>query len=96
MEINSEWGDNLILKCNSNGIWNGQLETPEAGGPYFIDIISNKDTVKINNVLIGEVWVASGQSNMEMNLKGYPNEPILNSESKSYCETASLLLWFGD
>ena len=82
IEIIPEWGEKVNLNCNPDGSWNGQLETPEAGGPYFIDITSNKDTVKINNVLIGEVWLASGQSNMEMNLKGYPNEPILNSESE--------------
>ena len=82
VEINSEWGDNLILKCNSNGIWNGQLKTPKAGGPFSIIIVSGADEIKINNILIGEVWLVSGQSNMEMTLKGYPNEPILNSESE--------------
>ena len=82
VEINSEWGENLILKCNSNGVWNGQLKTPEAGGPFSIIIISGTDKIKVNNVLIGEVWLVSGQSNMAMTLKGYPNEPILNSESE--------------
>ena len=82
VKINSEWGENLILKCNSNGVWNGQLKTPEAGGPFSIIIISGTDKIKINNVLIGEVWLVSGQSNMAMTLKGYPNEPILNSESE--------------
>ena len=82
VKINSEWGGNLILKCNSNGVWNGQLKTPEAGGPFSIIIISGTDKIKVNNVLIGEVWLVSGQSNMAMTLKGYPNEPILNSESE--------------
>ena len=82
IEIIPEWGKKINLNCNHDGSWNGQLKTPEAGGPYFIDIVSNNDTIKINNVMIGEVWLASGQSNMEMNLKGYPNEPILNSESE--------------
>ena len=82
VKINSEWGENLILKCNSNGVWNGQLKTPEAGGPFSIIIISGTDKIKVNNVLIGEVWLVSGQSNMAMTLKGYPNEPILNSESE--------------
>ena len=82
VKVNSEWGENLILKCNSNGVWNGQLKTPEAGGPFSIIIISGTDKIKVNNVLIGEVWLVSGQSNMAMTLKGYPNEPILNSESE--------------
>ena len=36
-----------------------------AGGPYTIDI-KGRNTITLKNVLIGEVWVCSGQSNMEM------------------------------
>ncbi len=82
IKIIADWGEKVILKCNSDSSWNGQLKTPKEGGPYSIVIVSELERVKINNVMIGEVWLASGQSNMEMPLKGYPNEPILNSESE--------------
>ena len=82
VRIITDWGQEISLKCNTDSSWNGQLKTPEAGGPYSLVIISGTEKVKINNVLIGEVWLASGQSNMEMTLDGYPNEPILNSESE--------------
>lgn len=52
------------------GNWKIQLETPVAGGPYEI-LISGKKTIRIKNVLIGEVWLCSGQSNMEMPLAGW-------------------------
>jgi sialate O-acetylesterase len=81
--IIADWGEKVTLKCSPDSIWNSQLKTPEAGGPYSIVINSIADTVKINNVMIGELWLASGQSNMEMSLKGFPpNELILNSKNE--------------
>ena len=50
----------------SDGKWLLSLTTPVAGGPYSI-IIKGRNTISLTNVLIGEVWVCSGQSNMEMN-----------------------------
>ena len=82
IKIITDWGEKVILKCNSDSSWNGQVKTPEAGGPFSIVINSGAKRIIINNVLIGEIWLASGQSNMEMPLKGYPNEPILNLKSE--------------
>ena len=77
--ILSEWGQELNTKSNADGSWNGELSTPDAGGPFFLKIISDKENLLIKDVLIGEVWLASGQSNMEMPLIGYPpNDTILN------------------
>jgi sialate O-acetylesterase len=57
-----------------------KLETPVAGGPYLISVKAGQQQIDLNDVLIGEVWLASGQSNMEMPLKGWPpNDPIANS-----------------
>ncbi|MBX2966843.1 MAG: sialate O-acetylesterase [Cyclobacteriaceae bacterium] len=44
--------------------WSFDIETPVAGGPYQITI-QGYNTIVINDVLIGEVWLGSGQSNME-------------------------------
>ncbi|MCH5596466.1 sialate O-acetylesterase [Niabella ginsengisoli] len=58
-----------------------KLPTPKAGGPYNIDIRAN-ETKRINGVLIGEVWICSGQSNMEMPVEGWANDPIKNSSDE--------------
>jgi sialate O-acetylesterase len=70
IEIITSW-DKKSYKTNvTNGKWNVVLKTPVYGGPYTITI--NDGTIKtLNNVLIGEVWLCSGQSNMEMPLEGW-------------------------
>ncbi len=50
------------------GDWKINIKTPVAGGPYEV-IIKGKNTVTLTDVLIGEVWLSSGQSNMEFTLK---------------------------
>ncbi|MBW7892251.1 MAG: sialate O-acetylesterase, partial [Chitinophagaceae bacterium] len=44
--------------------WDVKVKTPSAGGPYTITI-KGRNTIILDNVMIGEVWVCSGQSNME-------------------------------
>jgi sialate O-acetylesterase len=53
------------VMANDAGNWEFTVETAEAGGPYTI-LIKGRDEVVLHNVLLGEVWVCSGQSNMEM------------------------------
>ncbi|MBK7403937.1 MAG: 9-O-acetylesterase [Phycisphaerales bacterium] len=48
-----------------DGAWRTKLSTPKAGGAYTITVKGN-NTLTLSNVLVGEVWLASGQSNMEM------------------------------
>lgn len=60
------------------GKWKTKIATPIAGGPYEIAINDGTPTV-LHNVLIGEVWLCSGQSNMEMPMKGFKDQPILGS-----------------
>ena len=55
---------------NANGDWTIKVKTPVAGGPYSISISDGKELV-LKNILIGEVWICSGQSNMEMPLAGW-------------------------
>jgi sialate O-acetylesterase len=61
-------------KGTSSANWKLQLKTPKAGGPYTITI-KGHNTIVLEDVLIGEVWLCSGQSNMEMNITwGLPYE----------------------
>jgi len=54
---------------DKNGKWKVSLSPVSAGGPYEL-VIKGKKTNKIKNVMVGEVWVCSGQSNMEMPIGG--------------------------
>lgn len=51
-------------KVSDDGSWSVELKPVPAGGPYIMTVIAG-DTVKVNDVLCGEVWVCSGQSNMQ-------------------------------
>lgn len=72
-------------KPNSDGKWSIKIPTPKAGGPYTITFSTGvgntkKEWLTLNDVMIGEVWLASGQSNMDMPLKGWmPNDSIIGS-----------------
>ncbi|MCB0687753.1 MAG: sialate O-acetylesterase, partial [Saprospiraceae bacterium] len=65
-------------KADDEGHWKIKVSTPQAGGPYEISISDGKELI-LKDILIGEVWVCSGQSNMQMPMKGYFNQPILGS-----------------
>ena len=81
--INTDWGEQNTTTVDSKGNWSLRINTPDAGGPYRIDIISEQDTISYENVMIGEVWLCSGQSNMEMPLKGWPpTDTILHAEQE--------------
>ena len=64
------------------GRWSLYLPAHGAGGPFKVDV-NGSSVLSLDDVMIGDVWFASGQSNMEMPLKGFPgNASIKNSESE--------------
>ena len=64
----------------ANGKWTAYLTTPKGSfTSYAVTITDGSEPVIIRDVLIGEVWLASGQSNMEMPLEGWTNYPLNNS-----------------
>ena len=65
-------------KSDNEGNWKLKVATPAAGGPFSISI-SDEKTLTLNNVLIGEVWICSGQSNMQMTMSGYLNQPVIGA-----------------
>lgn len=69
-----------IKRCiaDYDGKWWSEIKTPAAGGPYEI-IIKADTTFILKNILIGEVWVCSGQSNMQMPFNGYLSMPVYGS-----------------
>ena len=78
--IEVSWLDSQFeTTCDNKGEWIIEVPTPGAGGPYEITLSGSEKKV-LRNVMIGEVWLCSGQSNMEMPLKGWPGQPITGSE----------------
>ena len=55
---------------DANGHWKLKIKTPAAGGPYDISF-DDGELLKLTNIMIGEVWLCSGQSNMEMPLASW-------------------------
>ena len=79
VKITTSWDKkNYSTKSDNDGNWKLKVKTPAAGGPFNI-IITDGKILKLKNVLIGEVWICSGQSNMQMIMNGYYNQPILGS-----------------
>lgn len=77
VKVTTSWNKkNYTAKSNAGGYWTLKVHTPAAGYiPYSITISDGK-TIKLSGVLIGEVWVCSGQSNMEMPMRGWLDQPI--------------------
>lgn len=68
------------VKVNKEGSFSQSIRTTRAGGPHFIKLNDGTAEVVLENLLMGEVWFCSGQSNMAMLMSGREKEPILNSE----------------
>ncbi|MES2276181.1 MAG: sialate O-acetylesterase [Bacteroidota bacterium] len=76
--ITTGWNNKAYkAKADAQGNWMVKVATPAAGGPYQITF-NDGELLTLKNVLIGEVWFCSGQSNMEMALRGN-SSPILNA-----------------
>ena len=81
VEITTSWNKNKIYKkkADEKGKWKMKIVTPKAINEPQSIIFSDGEELIINNILIGEVWFCSGQSNMEMPLCGFQSQPINDS-----------------
>ena len=67
--------------ADARGAWSLYLQPERAGGPYSLTISGDEADVVVNDLLVGDVWIASGQSNMEFPLKGFgPSTPLKDQE----------------
>ena len=60
-------GASQTAQANERGEWKAELPAMKAGGPYTLTV-SGSSTVRLEDVMVGEVWLCSGQSNMEMGI----------------------------
>ncbi|QTE24446.1 sialate O-acetylesterase [Polaribacter cellanae] len=87
--VTGSWNNKSIAVKAYQGIWSLKLPTPIAGGPYKITIKGHEKHV-LKNVLIGEVWLCSGQSNMEWT----PSNGIDNAAEEIKNSTYSNIRFF--
>lgn len=78
--VSTDWDKSKISTVSNNkGEWLIKVKTTEAGGPYSITISDSKQKVLLKNILLGEVWLCSGQSNMELPMWGSTCTPVNGS-----------------
>lgn len=66
IKVHLPWSNTVdSVVTTRDATWSINIKTPAAGGPFTITLQGRNSLVKLENVLIGEVWVCSGQSNME-------------------------------
>ena len=80
VKIKVSWST-VPYTCRSekNGQWQISIRTNSASFQKHAITISDGKLITIQNVLIGEVWLCSGQSNMEMSFNGYKDQPIADA-----------------
>lgn len=74
--VRASWDVEEKTVADNSGNWSVKVQTPKAGGPYFIDFIG-KNHIRLNDILIGEVWITAGTTNMEIPLSGWPPHDII-------------------
>ncbi len=74
--ITTTWSKaKTVVKADTEGKWFTRISTPEAGGPYEITF-NDGEKLTLKNILVGEVWICAGQSNMAQQMKGYMGQPV--------------------
>ncbi|MDR2282507.1 MAG: sialate O-acetylesterase, partial [Sphingobacterium sp.] len=75
------WGKSYKATTDKAGNFSIVIQTPKAGGPYDITL-EDGDRMVLEDILIGEVWLAVGQSNMAMPVRGFDaQQPVANREA---------------
>ena len=79
--INASWSKQPInITADTEGNWKVQIETTDSKAPQTIRLKSIASNIFLENILFGEVWLCSGQSNMTMPVKGYFGQPIIGAQ----------------
>lgn len=89
-----DWGKAAVTVTDDKGNWQLKLATTQAGGPYNLLIKGSKE-LRFANVLLGEVWFCSGQSNMEMPVKGFSGQPVIGSNEAILQSENTQIRFFG-
>ena len=78
--IKTSWLEKTMsVEADNNGNWQIEVKTTNSNEPQTIHISSKTSEITLENVLFGEVWLCSGQSNMQQPVKGYHGQPTFGS-----------------
>lgn len=95
ISIKADWMDKEVTLVTGNqGKWNTVIMTPAAGGPFNIHIRGSNEII-LKNILIGEVWLCSGQSNMEFSAMSGINNRDEEIKNASYPEIRLFSVYHG-
>ena len=79
VKVTTSWNNkSYSTRADKEGYWEVMVKTPAASFTPYKVTVSDGQKITLNNVLIGEVWLCSGQSNMEMPMSGWTGQPIAN------------------
>lgn len=85
--VETSWGAQAATESDREGKWQLRIATPAAGYvPQSIRIADPDGTAELHDVLIGEVWVCAGQSNMFMPLKGLDERQIIAGSTEDIAD----------
>ncbi len=80
VQVKTSWNKRTYrTEPGRDSLWCVSVRTGDAGGPYTVSVRQGNDRLTIEDVLLGEVWLCSGQSNMQMPLMGYLSQPVEGS-----------------
>jgi sialate O-acetylesterase len=74
--VEGSWGASARTKVADDGSWRVALPTAAAGVPYTLTVSCGKEKLTVSDVALGDVWICSGQSNMEMPMRGFGFQQI--------------------
>jgi sialate O-acetylesterase len=83
----------VLTQSDAIGDWEIWLKPEQAGGPYTLSVRSDSSTKAIerSDILVGDVWLASGQSNMEFPLGGFKDAPLKDGDKEIAAATHPLI-----
>lgn len=79
--ITASWGEVATASVDrKTGCWQATLKTPQGSfEKQSLSLSDGDQTLQLSDLLLGEVWICSGQSNMYMPLRGYTGQPVQGS-----------------
>ncbi|NME70769.1 sialate O-acetylesterase [Flammeovirga aprica] len=85
IKVHPSWGDELSTTVDQNSNWKVRIKTPPGGyRSYDISIQSDTESIELRNVVMGEVWLAVGQTNITSTFEEYVHKPKEVFERASY------------
>ena len=75
-------GQRTRVVADALGRWQATLPSEAAGGPYMLQVEGDGAAKTVSDIMVGDVWLASGQSNMEMPLDGFPPGAVVQNAAE--------------